>query len=153
MGLTREFDTSVFERLAQAIDRPELIDDPRFRTNADRVRNAGDIEKIVTDWYAANDFAYVSNLLSKKGVAFSLVFNAKDAFEDPHYAARENIVSVEDDELGTVQMQGIVPKLREAPGAVRRAGPALGEHTAEVYSELLGLGMDDVRALREKGVI
>ena len=144
---------SVFERLAQAMDRPELIDDPRFRTNADRVRNAGDIEKIVSDWYAANDFAYVSNLLSEKGVAFSLVFNAKDAFEDPHYAARENIVSVEDDELGTVQMQGIVPKLREAPGAVRRAGPALGEHTAEVYSELLGLGMDDVRALREKGVI
>ena len=127
LGLSR-VRQSVFERLAQAMDRPELIDDPRFRTNADRVRNAGDIEKIVTDWYAANDFAYVSNLLSEKGVAFSLVFNAKDAFEDPHYAARENIVSVEDGELGTVQMQGIVPKLREAPGAVRRAGPLRRAH-------------------------
>ena len=144
---------SVFERMAEAMDRADLIDDARFRTNADRVTNADAIEEIVTAWFAANEFPNVSQLLSEKGVAFSLVFTAKDAFEDPHYAARENIVAVEDSELGTIRMQGIVPKLRDAPGAVRRAGPALGQHNAEVYEELLELSADEISALKEKGIV
>ena len=144
---------SVFERMAEAMDRADLIDDARFRTNADRVTNADAIEEIVTAWFAANEFPNVSQLLSEKGVAFSLVFTAKDAFEDPHYAARENIVAVEDSELGTIRMQGIVPKLRDAPGAVRRAGPALGQHNAEVYEELLDLRADEISTLKEKGIV
>ena len=107
----------------------------------------------MTDWFAANDFSYLSDLLGEKGVAFSLVFTAKDAYEDPHYAARENIVPVADSELGEIRMQGIVPKLRNAPGSVRCAGPALGQHTDEVYSVLLGLSGDELTALREKGVV
>ena len=144
---------SVFERMAEAMDRADLIDDARFRANADRVTNADAIEEIVTAWFAANEFPNVSQLLSEKGVAFSLVFTAKDAFEDPHYAARENIVAVEDSELGTIRMQGIVPKLRDAPGAVRRAGPALGQHNAEVYEELLDLSADEISTLKEKGIV
>ena len=144
---------SVFERMAEAMDRADLIDDARFRTDADRVTNADAIEEIVTAWFAANEFPNVSQLLSEKGVAFSLVFTAKDAFEDPHYAARENIVAVEDSELGTIRMQGIVPKLRDAPGAVRRAGPALGQHNAEVYEELLDLSADEISTLKEKGIV
>lgn len=144
---------SVFERMAEAMDRNDLIDDARFRTNADRVANADAIEEIVTAWFAANEFPNVSQLLSEKGIAFSLVFTAKDAFEDPHYAARENIVAVEDSELGTIRMQGIVPKLRDAPGAVRRAGPALGQHNAEVYEELLDLSADEISTLKEKGIV
>lgn len=144
---------SVFERMAEAMDRADLIDNARFRTNADRVTNADAIEEIVTAWFAANGFPNVSQLLSEKGVAFSLVFTAKDAFEDPHYAARENIVAVEDSELGTIRMQGIVPKLRDAPGAVRRAGPALGQHNAEVYEELLDLSADEISTLKKKGIV
>ena len=144
---------SVFERMAEAMDRADLIDNARFRTNADRVTNADAIEEIVTAWFAANGFPNVSQLLSEKGVAFSLVFTAKDAFEDPHYAARENIVAVEDSELGTIRMQGIVPKLRDAPGAVRRAGPALGQHNAEVYEELLDLSADEISTLKEKEIV
>jgi crotonobetainyl-CoA:carnitine CoA-transferase CaiB-like acyl-CoA transferase len=144
---------SVFERMAEAMARTDLIDDARFRNNADRVTNADAIEEIVTAWFGANVFPHISQLLSEKGVAFSLVFTAKDAFEDDHYAARENIVAVEDSELGTIRMQGIVPKLRDAPGAVRRAGPALGQHNAEVYKELLGLSADEIASLNEKGII
>jgi len=144
---------NVFERMAEAMDRADLIDDARFHTNADRVANADAIEEIVTTWFAANKFPNLSQLLSENGVAFSLVFTAKDAFEDPHYAARENIVAVEDSELGTIRMQGIVPKLRDAPGAVRRAGPALGQHNAEVYEELLDLSADEISTLKEKGIV
>lgn len=144
---------SVFERMAEAMGRSDLIDDPRFRTNADRVTNVDAMEEIVTAWFSMNEFAGVSQLMSEKGVAFSLVFTAKDAFEDAHYAARENIVAVEDSELGTIRMQGIVPKFRDAPGAVRRAGPALGQHNAEVYEELLDLSADEISALKEKGIV
>ena len=144
---------SVWERLAQAMGRDDLIDDLLYQTNADRVANSDGVEEIVTDWFAANDFSYLSDLLGEKGVAFSLVFTAKDAYEDPHYAARENIVPVADSELGEIRMQGIVPNLRNAPGSVRCAGPALGQHTDEVYSVLLGLSGDELTALREKGVV
>ena len=144
---------SVFERMAEAMDQTDLIDDARFRNNADRVTNADAMEEIVTTWFSANEFPYISQLLSEKGVAFSLVFTAKDAFEDDHYAARENIVAVEDSELGTIRMQGIVPKFRDAPGAVRRAGPALGQHNTEVYEELLGLSPDEITSLKEKGIV
>jgi crotonobetainyl-CoA:carnitine CoA-transferase CaiB-like acyl-CoA transferase len=144
---------SVFERMAEAMDQADLIDDARFRNNADRVTNADAMEEIVTTWFSANEFPYISQLLSEKGVAFSLVFTAKDAFEDDHYAARENIVAVEDSELGTIRMQGIVPKFRDAPGAVRRAGPALGQHNTEVYEELLGLSLNEIASLKEKGIV
>ena len=136
---------SVWERLAQAMGRDDLIDDLLYQTNADRVANSDGVEEIATDWFAANDFSYLSDLLGEKGVAFSLVFTAKDACEDPHYAARENIVPVADSELGEIRMQGIVPKLKCA-GSVRRAGPALGQHTDEVYSVLLGLSGDELLA-------
>ena len=143
----------IFERLARAMGRADLIADPRFAANRDRVANVDAMEAIVTEWYASHDFAEVSRLLSEAGVAFSLVFTAADAFSDPHYAARENIVAVADRDLGTVRMQGIVPKLREAPGAVRSPGPGLGEHNAEVYRELLDLDDAALVRLREEGVV
>lgn len=144
---------SVYERFAQSMDRAELIEDSRFKTNADRVKNAEELEVIVVDFFAARDFADVSELLSANSVAFSLVFTAKDAFEDPHYAARENIVSVDDPVLGPIRMQGIVPKLRDAPGSVRRSGPELGQHNKEVYEELLGIAPEDLADLIKKGVV
>ena len=131
----------------------DLVSGGRFDFGIGAGWNAEEMEEIVTAWYAANDFDHVSKLLSEGGVAFSLVFTAKDAFEDPHFAARENIVPVEDSELGTIRMQGIVPKLRDAPGAVRRAGPSLGEHNEQVYADLLGLDAAALAALREKGVV
>ena len=60
---------------------------------------------------------------------------------------------MEDSEHGTIRMQGIVPKLPDAPGAVRRAGPALSQHNAKVYEELLDLSADEISTLKEKGIV
>jgi crotonobetainyl-CoA:carnitine CoA-transferase CaiB-like acyl-CoA transferase len=76
-----------------------------------------------------------------------------DIFENPQYAAREAIVSVEDPALGTVRMQGVTPKLSKTPGSVRRGAPLLGEHNAEVYGGLLGLSESEQARLREQGTI
>ena len=72
---------------------------------------------------------------------------------DPHYAARENIVGIEDPEIGEVPMQNVVPRLTETPGSVDWTGPALGEHNEEVYGGLLDFGEDEMDGLRERGTI
>jgi formyl-CoA transferase len=73
--------------------------------------------------------------------------------EDPHFAARQAIVTVPHPALGDVPMQNVAPKLSATPGAVRWAGPALGQHNDEVYGDLLGLDAEQRAALAADGVI
>jgi len=74
-------------------------------------------------------------------------------FEDPHYAARENIISVLDPDFGAVRMQGVVPKFSRTPGRVTHPGLHPGAHNAEVYIEMLGLTVDEFEELRHLHVI
>ncbi len=73
--------------------------------------------------------------------------------DDPHFSARQSIVRVPDREFGEVAMPAVVPRLSETPGGVRSPAPRLGEHTDEVLTEVLGLSPEEVRALREAGVV
>jgi crotonobetainyl-CoA:carnitine CoA-transferase CaiB-like acyl-CoA transferase len=73
--------------------------------------------------------------------------------EDPHYAARENIVWVNDPEIGRIPMQNVVPRLSDTPGRVHWTGPGLGQHNAEVYGGVLGLSTAEQEALRDQGII
>jgi succinyl-CoA--D-citramalate CoA-transferase len=95
----------------------------------------------------------VLEVLKEAGVPASKVFTAQDMVEDPHYAARENVVTVQDPEIGPFPMQNVVPRLIKTPGKVRWTGPALGQHNDEVYGEVLGLSEEEREALRERGVI
>jgi len=81
------------------------------------------------------------------------VFRAPDMLEDPQYAAREAIVTVDHPTFGKIRMQNVFPKLSETPGAVRWPGPALGEHTAAVLAEKLGLDEARLSALKSSGVV
>src|SRR5215203_2438830 len=81
------------------------------------------------------------------------LFTAKDMVEDPHYEARENVVTVEDPEIGPFPMQNVVPRLTDTPARVRWAGPALGQHNDEVYGELLKLSEEEQTGRRERGVV
>src|SRR4028118_2438825 len=78
--------------------------------------------------------------MAEAGVPAGKVFTAADMVEDPHYAARENIVELKAPEIGPFPMQTVVPRLTETPGEVRWTGPALGQHNDEVYGGLLGIG-------------
>ena len=91
--------------------------------------------------------------MAEAGVPAGKVFTAADMVEDPHYAARENIVEVEDPEIGTFPMQNVVPRLTETPGEVRWTGPALGQHNDEVYGDLLRIGDEERRKLLERGIV
>lgn len=143
---------AVFERLCQAIGRPDLPQDPRFLANPLRVRHRAELDALIGEAIAGLDQYALSALLEKYGVAFAPVQDTADIFADPHMQARQAIIEVPDAELGSLAMQAVVPRFSATPGAVHRTGPQLGEHTEEVLAEL-GLGAADVAALRAKKVI
>jgi crotonobetainyl-CoA:carnitine CoA-transferase CaiB-like acyl-CoA transferase len=144
---------SVFERACIAIGRAELVTDERFVDNAARTRNYQAIDGIFGDWIAARHAEEALTTLNDGGAAAAPIYDMADIFADPHFRARENLASVPDAELGTVRMQNVTPKLSRTPGRIDSAGPRLGAHTEEVLDEWLGVGEDEVLALREHGVI
>jgi crotonobetainyl-CoA:carnitine CoA-transferase CaiB-like acyl-CoA transferase len=81
------------------------------------------------------------------------VYGAADIVADPHYQAREDIIEIDDAELGHTRMLGIVPKFSDTPGAVEHAGPTVGQHNAAIYGSWLGLEQPDLDELKERGII
>jgi crotonobetainyl-CoA:carnitine CoA-transferase CaiB-like acyl-CoA transferase len=145
---------SVFRRLAAAMGRPELADDPRFRTHDARARNVADIEGIIAGWAHARSAAEIDEVLDAAGVPAGLVATMADIFADPQFRAREMLVETEDDELGPYTTPGVVPKLSQTPGEVRWSGrPRPGADNEEVYPALLGTSPDELAELRREGVV
>jgi crotonobetainyl-CoA:carnitine CoA-transferase CaiB-like acyl-CoA transferase len=143
---------SIFDRLCTALDRRDLLDDPRFATNPARVQNYALLDEIVGAAIGRLTLAELRATLTKHEVGFSPIYDIADVFDDPQFKARHAIVSVPDSELGTVRMQGVVPRFSETPGAVRHAGPAIGEHNDEVYGGL-GLTAAEIARLKAAKVI
>jgi formyl-CoA transferase len=142
-----------WQRLPQAIGRPELLDDPRFATNVDRVRHNEPLMRVLTDWFGSRTYAEAKAALDTAGCPVSLVYSIRDIVEDPHYAQRENIVEVSHPTLGRLKMPGIVPRFSRTPGAVTFAGPDLGAHNHDVFGELLGLSAEEIDRLSADGTI
>jgi formyl-CoA transferase len=141
-----------FHRLARAMGREDMVTDPRYATNRDRVERRAEVDQIVGEWFAARTARQVEEQLHPHGVPVAPVNSIADIFDDPHYAAREMLVEVDHPKLGSLRLPGVTPKLSDTPGGVHRAGPALGEHNHEVYAEI-GLTPDDLAALEERGVV
>jgi crotonobetainyl-CoA:carnitine CoA-transferase CaiB-like acyl-CoA transferase len=144
---------SMFVRLVNAVDRADLLDDPRFTCNIERLKHREELDAILAQWFVSHDAEQVCQRLEKFEVAAAPVLDIADIFNDPHYKAANMIVSVPDQELGEVRMQNVHPHFSRTPGAVTSTGPTVGEHNAEVYSQLLGLQPDEIRDLQEQQVI
>ncbi len=143
-----------FERLAIAIDHPELLEDPRFADNASRVEHADELDAIITRWFAGRTAAAALDVLNRGDVVVGPVYDIRAIFDDPQYEAREDIVAVHDPQTGrTYQMQGAVPKFSRTPGAVTHPGLAVGSHNHEIYCGLLGLSQSEFDDHRARGVI
>lgn len=142
----------VFERLARAIGRPDLTNDPRFGSNPARVDHGDELDEIIARWISERPLAEVMRVFEANDVVAGPISNIEQAFRDPHYAARGNIVSVLDPRLGTVRMQGIVPHLSESPGSVRHVGGRLGENTDAILRRV-GLDAEVIEDLRRDRVV
>jgi crotonobetainyl-CoA:carnitine CoA-transferase CaiB-like acyl-CoA transferase len=143
----------LFERLCAMIGQPELPRDPRFATAPERAKHIGVILDLVAQWFAARPFDKAVAELSAWEIPHSPIMSMADIFADPHYRAREMILDVPAEGLGALPQPGVVPKLSLTPGRVTHAGSALGRHTEEILSGLLGLTADEIAALRAEGVI
>ncbi len=144
---------SIFERLAKAIDRPDLLTNDRFSTNTERLRNHNELDEIIADWFAAHDADEACAILDEASVSVARVRTIDDLFQDPHVLATDMLTSISDPELGDVRMQSITPRLSRTPGTLYRAGPPLGADNQEIYANRLGLSEDEITALQEKRVI
>src|SRR5688572_2410314 len=143
----------IFKRFTAAIGQPDLADDPRFSTNQARRANVEVLDALIAEWTRGRTLDAAMVVLDGADVPAGPVYSVKDIAEDPQYQAREMLVDLPDDRLGHLLMPGIVPKLSETPGAVRTAGPDLGEHTLEALGRLLGLDAASLESLRSRKVI
>ncbi len=145
----------LFRALAGAIGRPELGQDPRFRGVAGRVERSDEINAMVAEWVVQRTVDEVVSALGPEGagVPCSPVYGVDQLLSHPQLLAREMIQRLPQATLGEVVAPGVVVKLSETPGTVQRPGPEIGEHTAAVYQELLGLSDEELAGLRARQVI
>ena len=143
---------SIFERLARAIERPELAIDPRFRTNDDRLEHVDELDAIIAEWMGARDRPEVLRVMEEAAVAVGPIYDPAAIFADPHFSERRSFVEVEDERLGPMRLVNVVPRLSRTPGTVRSTGPDLGEHNQEVLGEL-GVTPAEMEELAREGVV
>ena len=144
---------AVFARLATAMGRPEMAEDPRFATAVTRAENIDACDAAVARWTATLETGALETALEEAKVPAARIYTVADIFADPHYRARDMLVELADDVLGPVAVPGIVPKLSQTPGAVRWAGRDIGADTTNILTGELGLAVKELNALARTGVI
>jgi formyl-CoA transferase len=142
----------LFEALAAAIERPELVSDPRFATRSERLRNRAALIAEIEKATAAEPRAYWLERLERAAVPSGPINTYPEALADPHTLARAMVVDLVHPVAGAIKALGIPVKLSDTPGAVERPAPLVGEHTAEILAEL-GYGEAEQRALRARRVV
>lgn len=144
---------SVFARLAAAMDEPNLARDPRYATHSARGAAMVELDNHIAEWTSTQPANALLERLHEHGVPAGRIFRAKDMFEDPHFAARQAIVTVSHPDFGELPMQNATPRLSATPGSVRTAGPNLGEHNDEIWGGVLGLSAAERTRLTNEKII
>ncbi len=143
----------IFGRLAEAMNRPELAGGDRWGTLAARERDRAVVDETVAAWTAAHNRSDLLEICATSQVPAGPVYSIDEIFDDPHYAARENILRMNDPRMGELAVPNLVPKLSATPGKVNFLGSALGAHNDEIYRDLLGLSDTDLQRLKDAAVI
>lgn len=141
-----------WERIVKVIERPELADDPRFRTNGDRMRNLAALTPLITERLRSRASAEWIRVFEEAGVPVGPVNKIGDMLADPQVHARAMVVEVDHPRAGRMKTLGTPIKFSDTPGEVRRAAPLLGQHTDEVLASL-GYGKAEIAALRAEEAV
>jgi crotonobetainyl-CoA:carnitine CoA-transferase CaiB-like acyl-CoA transferase len=124
-----------FAQLCELLDAPELLADPRFSSNAERVNHNDDLVALLAEKLRMQPSAHWLAALEKLGIPAGPVLHYDEVFTDPHILARDMVVETSHPVTGPFRTMGVPVKLSATPGSVRRAAPRLGEHTDEVLNE------------------
>jgi formyl-CoA transferase len=140
------------ERTLRAIGRADLIDDPRFRTNASRVAHAQELDAVIGAFIAQRTQAANVALFEQAEVTIGPIYDVSQIVRDPHIVQREILALYPDDEMGALPMHHVVPRLLGTEGSIRSPAPSLGQHNREI---LAGVGVDDAAyaGLLARGVV
>jgi formyl-CoA transferase len=130
----------MYERTVRAVGRPELIDDPRFRTNADRLKNADALEAIIGAFIAERTQEENVVFFDRAEVTIGPIYDVTQLLEDPHVIERELVADYPDADMGTIPMHHVVPRFSGTPGSIRTPAPGLGEHNRALLREV---GVDE----------
>jgi formyl-CoA transferase len=128
------------ERTFRAVARPDLVDDPRYRTNADRLANADDLDAIIGAFVAQRTQAENVAFFEQAEVTIGPIYDITQILEDPHVIERELVADYPDPDMGALPMHHVVPRLSGTPGSIRTLAPHLGEHNRALLREV---GVDD----------
>jgi len=144
---------TVFRRLCGAMARPELAEDPRYKTHTARGERQAELDALIAEWTVTQDAEALERLMEESGVPAGRIYRAPEMLADPHMKAREAIVTIHQPGLGDLAMQNVAPRLSATPGQVRTASPDLGQHTDAILAGLLGMDAGRIAALRAEGVV
>ncbi len=145
---------SLWRRLAEAMGKPELGEDPRYATHLARGTNQFELDDLINEWTKTLTVDELDALMTDYSIPAGRVYRAPEMLADPHFKAREAIIEVETERFGKLKMQNAFPKLSATPSGVRRPAPSfVGQHNAEIYGELLGMSAAEMDSLKAAGVI
>jgi formyl-CoA transferase len=144
---------TVFGRLCDAMERPDLPANERYSSHQARGAQQKELDDLIAAWTCKLSTRRVLELMAKHGVPAGQIYRAPEMLEDPHFLARDAIVTVDHPQFGKLRMQNVAPRLSETPGGVRSPSPALGQHNEDVYLRLLGMPRDRYERLAEMKVI
>jgi formyl-CoA transferase len=140
------------KQLFHAIGRADLANDPRLRTNADRVKHADELDAIVEAFIAQRTQAENVTFFEQAEVTIGPVYDISQIVEDPHMIEREIIAEYPDSEMGTLAMHHPVARLFGTPASIRTPAPSLGQHNRELLKEL-GMNTSIYKELVNSGVL
>jgi crotonobetainyl-CoA:carnitine CoA-transferase CaiB-like acyl-CoA transferase len=144
---------SIAERVLRLVGRPDLVEEPWFDNHTGRLEHQDELDAPIAAWIAERDAEEVIRGFEDAQAAIAPVLSIADIFEDPQFAARETITTVEHPVLGPLKMQNVIPRLTATPGRIRSCGPDLGSSNREILGGELGYSDDQLAHLAERGVI
>jgi crotonobetainyl-CoA:carnitine CoA-transferase CaiB-like acyl-CoA transferase len=143
---------SMAERLYATVGVPDMTKDPRFATNSARLANNEEAERPIREFIARHDCAECLAIFEAAEVTAAPIYDIDQFVADPHVQERQIVVDVPDDEIGSVTVHNVIPRLSATPGALRRPAPKLGQHTAEILARI-GIGGADLAQLESERIV
>ena len=143
----------IFARFAKLAGAPEVAGDGKWGTIGQREAERAQVDAFVTDWTLRHDLDQALELCASAQVPCGPLLSVEQIFADPHYRARENLMTIQDPRAGEIVVPNVVPRLTATPGRINDLGPALGSSSDEILARLLHFSAERIAELRDKGVV
>jgi succinate--hydroxymethylglutarate CoA-transferase len=143
----------LFGILSEGLGRPEWKDDPKFKTNADRVAHRNELEEMIENISQQKTTQEGLEVFEGKGMPYAAVNDVQDTLNHEHTKARNMVVEMEHGSCGPIKMVNTPVKYSESRPGIRTAPPTLGQHTDEILGQILGHDKSEIAAFKDKGIV